>query len=63
MKQIVANGIPALSEAGWNDLFPGGDLGDYVAAPNAYFGRPLTAAIAGRPRHHGQLPDLHFRAA
>jgi hypothetical protein len=50
MKQIVANGIPALSEAGWNDLFPGGDLGDYVAAPNAYFGRPLTAAIAvGEP--------------
>ncbi|HWG26386.1 CocE/NonD family hydrolase [Actinospica sp.] len=45
MQQIVANGIPALSEAGWNDLFPGGDLGDYVAAQNAYFHRPLTAPI------------------
>ena len=50
MRQIVANGIPALSEAGWNDLSPGGDLGDYVAAQNAYYHRPLTAAItAGEP--------------
>ena len=50
MQQIVADGIPALSEAGWNDLFPGGDLGDYVAAQNAYFHRPLTAPItAGEP--------------
>jgi predicted acyl esterase len=47
---IVASGIPALSEAGWNDLFPGGDLGDYVAAQNAYFHRPLTAPVtAGEP--------------
>jgi len=45
MQQIVGNGVPALSEAGWNDLFPGGDLGDYVAAQNAYFHRPLTAPI------------------
>jgi predicted acyl esterase len=50
MRQIVANGIPALSEAGWNDLFPGGNLGDYVAAQNAYFRRPLAAPItAGEP--------------
>jgi predicted acyl esterase len=50
MPRIVANGVPALSEAGWRDLFPGGDLGDYVAAQNAYFHRPLTAAItAGEP--------------
>jgi len=26
-------------------LFPGGNLGDYVAAQNAYFHRPLTAPI------------------
>jgi uncharacterized protein len=45
MRQVVTNGIPALSEAGWDDLFPGGNLGDYVAAQNAYFGRPLTAPI------------------
>jgi predicted acyl esterase len=50
MKQVVANNVPALSEAGWDDLFPGGDLGDYVAAQNAYFGRPLTAAVTpGEP--------------
>ncbi|HEY1919113.1 MAG TPA: CocE/NonD family hydrolase [Streptosporangiaceae bacterium] len=50
MQQVVANGIPALTEAGWNDLFPGGNLGDYVAAQNAYFRRPLTAPItAGEP--------------
>ena len=48
--QIVANAIPALTEAGWNDLFPGGNLGDYVAAQNAYFHRPLTAPVtAGEP--------------
>ena len=47
---IVASGIPALSKAGWNDLFPGGDLGNYVAAQNAYFHRPLTAPVtAGEP--------------
>jgi predicted acyl esterase len=50
MRRVVANGIPALSEAGWDDLFPGGDLGDYVAAQNAYFYRPLTAPITpGEP--------------
>lgn len=39
-----------MTEAGWKDLFPGGNLGDYVAAQNASFGRPLTAPItAGEP--------------
>ncbi|HEX4721356.1 MAG TPA: CocE/NonD family hydrolase [Pseudonocardiaceae bacterium] len=50
MPQIVANGVPALSETGWNDLFPGGSIGDYTAAQNAFFGRPVTAPItAGEP--------------
>jgi len=50
MPRIVANDIPALSEAGWNDLFPGGNLGAYVAAQNAYYHRPLTDPIAsGEP--------------
>jgi len=43
--KIVANGVPALTEAGWNDLFPGGNLGAYVAAQNAYFNRPLTSPV------------------
>ena len=45
MPKIVANGIPAITVAGWNDLYPGGNLGAYVAAQNASFGRPLTAPI------------------
>jgi predicted acyl esterase len=48
--QIVASKIPALTEAGWNDLFPGGNLGDYVTAQNAFFHRPLTAPVTpGEP--------------
>ncbi|MFI9381934.1 CocE/NonD family hydrolase [Kutzneria sp. NPDC052558] len=43
--KIVANGIPAITEAGWNDLFPGGNLGAYVAAQNAYFKRPLNSPV------------------
>ncbi|MET7568351.1 CocE/NonD family hydrolase [Streptomyces sp. NPDC005492] len=46
MPRIVDNGIPALSEAGWNDLFPGGNLGAYTAAQNAYFHRPLTDPVS-----------------
>jgi predicted acyl esterase len=46
MPTVVANNIPALTEAGWNDLYPGGNLGDYVAAQNAYFHRPLTAPVS-----------------
>ncbi|MGW4911895.1 CocE/NonD family hydrolase [Streptomyces sp. NPDC004270] len=48
--RIVANGIPALTESGWNDLFPGGNLGAYVSAQNAYHHRPLNAPVtAGQP--------------
>ena len=42
---IVANGIPALTQAGWRDLFPGGNLGAYVAAQNAYFHRPVNRPV------------------
>jgi predicted acyl esterase len=45
MPKIVANGIPAITEAGWNDLYPAGNMGAYVAAQNASFGRPLTAPV------------------
>jgi predicted acyl esterase len=44
--KIVGNNIPALTEAGWNDLFPGGNLGAYVSAQNAYYHRPLTDPIS-----------------
>lgn len=46
MPRIVGNNIPALTEAGWNDLFPGGNLGAYVSAQNAYYHRPLTDPIS-----------------
>jgi uncharacterized protein len=45
MPAVVANGIPALTEAGWQDLFPGGNLGAYTAAQNAYFHRPVGAPV------------------
>ncbi|MFJ5265286.1 CocE/NonD family hydrolase [Streptomyces sp. NPDC088387] len=69
MPRIVRNGIPALSQAGWYDLFPAGNLGAYTAAQNAYFGRPLTGpitrsdAVTGRyqaivgPWTHGEHVD------
>ncbi|WP_247195527.1 CocE/NonD family hydrolase [Streptomyces sp. GESEQ-35] len=69
MPQIVRNGIPALSQAGWYDLFPGGNLGTYTAAQNAYFDRQLTGpiersdAVTGRyqaivgPWTHGEHVD------
>jgi len=55
---IVANGVPALTEAGWNDLFPGGNLGDYVAAQNAYFHRPLTAPITAHEATTGRYQAI-----
>ncbi|HEY0806830.1 MAG TPA: CocE/NonD family hydrolase, partial [Pseudonocardiaceae bacterium] len=58
MPSIVANGIPALTEAGWNDLFPGGNLGDYVAAQNAYFHRPLTAPITAHEPTTGRYQAI-----
>ena len=58
MPAIVANGIPALTEAGWKDLFPGGNLGDYVAAQNAYFRRPLTAPITAHEPTTGRYQAI-----
>jgi hypothetical protein len=58
MPQIVANGIPAITEAGWLDLFPGGNLGDYVAAQNAYFHRPLTAPVTAHEPATGRYQAI-----
>jgi hypothetical protein len=55
---IVANNVPALTEAGWRDLFPGGNLGDYVAAQNAFFHRPLTAAIIAGEQTTGRYQAI-----
>jgi predicted acyl esterase len=58
LPRIVANGVPALSEAGWQDLFPGGNIGAYVAAQNAYFHRPVTAPIAAGQRVTGRYQSI-----
>jgi hypothetical protein len=58
MPRIVANGVPALSEAGWKDLFPGGNIGAYVAAQNVYFHRPVTAPIAAGQRVTGRYQAI-----
>jgi hypothetical protein len=58
MPSIVANGIPAISETGWNDLFPGGNLDAYVAAQNAYFGRPLQMPISDSERVTGRYQAI-----
>jgi len=49
MRQIVANGIPALSEAGWNDLFPGGDPGRLCRRAER-----LLPSSADCPGHRGR---------
>ena len=58
MPTIVANEIPALTEAGWHDLFPGGNLGAYVAAQNAYFHRPVNAPVRPGDRTTGRYQAI-----
>ncbi len=50
MPRIVSLGIPILSETGWHDIFPGGNLDAEVAAENAYYHRPLSRPLqTGEP--------------
>ena len=58
LPSIVANGVPALTEAGWLDLFPGGNLGAYVAAQNAYFHRPVNAPVRPGDRTTGRYQAI-----
>jgi len=58
MPAVVANEIPALTESGWQDLFPGGNLGAYVAAQNAYFHRPLNAPVRPGDRVTGRYQAI-----
>jgi predicted acyl esterase len=58
MPHVVANGVPAISETGWNDLYPGGNLDDYVTAQNAYFGRPLRQPISAHARVTGRYQAI-----
>jgi hypothetical protein len=52
MAKIVALGIPILSETGWYDIYPGGNIDTEIAAQNALSNRPqgqvMTLAPSGR---------------
>lgn len=58
MPEVVANGIPALTEAGWKDIYPGGNLLAYVTAQNAYFHRPLRRPISAHQRVTGRYQAI-----
>ncbi len=45
MPGIVARGIPVLTESGWRDLFPGGNLDVEIAAQNAVQHRQIDQAL------------------
>lgn len=55
MPRIVELGIPVLSETGWYDLFPGGNIDAHVAAQNAAARRspdqPLRAGTGASGRY------------
>ena len=46
MPRIVSLGIPILTESGWHDLYPGGNLDVEVAAQNAFQHRPVDRPLA-----------------
>jgi len=50
MPRIVSLGIPVLTESGWRDIFPGGNIDAEVAAQNAFQHRPLDEPL--RPGDH-----------
>lgn len=56
--KVVANGIPALTESGWKDVYPGGNLLAYVTAQNAYFKRPLRRPISAHQRVTGRYQAI-----
>jgi predicted acyl esterase len=69
MPQIVETGIPILSQSGWYDVFPGGNIDAYLAVQNALAHRPiglplrLGDRVSGRyqaivgPWRHGEHTD------
>jgi uncharacterized protein len=46
MPRIVSLGIPVLTESGWHDLYPGGNIDLEVAAENALQHRPIDKILA-----------------
>ena len=62
MPGIVARDIPILSQSGWQDLFPGGNLDVEVADNVPDCRRTPTPARAGDPARRG-LPPIRSGAA
>jgi hypothetical protein len=45
MPKIVSLGVPVLTESGWHDIFPGGNIDAEVAAENALQHRPVDQVL------------------
>ena len=58
MPKITSLGIPILSESGWYDLFPGGNIDAHVAAQNAQFHRPVGEALRPGARVSGRYQAI-----
>lgn len=57
MPQIVATGIPILSQSGWYDVFPGGNIDAHLAAQHALAQRALGQPLRANDRVTG-----HYQA-
>lgn len=58
MPSIVARGIPVLTQAGWRDLFPGGNLDVEIAAQNAVQHRQIDQVLGSRGRPSGKYQAI-----
>jgi len=58
MPHIVANGIPILTESGWRDLFPGGNLDVGIAAQNAVQHRQIDQPLRAGGRLSGKYQSI-----
>jgi len=58
MPGIVARGIPVLTQSGWRDLFPGGNLDVEVAAQNAVQHRQVDQALRPRGQVSGKYQAI-----
>jgi predicted acyl esterase len=58
MSKITSLGIPILSESGWYDLFPGGNIDAHVGAQNAQFHRPVGEALRPGAKTSGRYQAI-----
>jgi predicted acyl esterase len=58
MPKITSLGIPILSESGWHDLFPGGNIDAHVAAQNAFMNRPIGYPLSAGTKVSGRYQAI-----